>query len=141
MVLMTQFTSHAVLLALALAGCAGSQKSQPSEPAPSAAASLVGTFHRADERGTVMRFAPDGTCSVASSMEELAEPSHRCTWTLDGSRLTFTNTQGSCAETESTRVGVYDVVVRAQDVSFKKVTDTCERRMSIDGETWQRLAN
>jgi hypothetical protein len=126
---------QSIVLILAVAGCAGSAKSQTSSAAPS----LVGTFHRADERGTVMRFAPDGTCSVAGSVEGLSDPSHRCTWKLEGARLTFTNTQGSCAETESTRVGVYDVVVRDHDISFKKVADTCDRRMSIDGETWERL--
>jgi hypothetical protein len=123
-----------------LGACGG--KSTPTQTAassPAPQATLVGTFHRADERATAMRFAADGTCAVAQSAAELSAATTLCTWKLDGSRLTFTNSQGSCAETDATRVGVYDIVVAAHGVTFKMVNDTCERRMSIDGETWERL--
>ena len=134
-----------LVIGLAVAGCGGTAKPAPSTPAPTATSSatpssLVGDFAiQNDGHTAVLRFAADGTCAVAKSVEGLATPSHRCTWTLDGSRLTFNNTEGSCAEKEETKIGVFDVIVTAQDVSFKKVSDSCERRMAIDGETWTRI--
>jgi hypothetical protein len=127
-----------VLISCALAvGCGGSAKPPASSPEPAA---LAGDYQfRAGDDAVVLRFVPDGTCAVARSIEGLANPSHRCTWRLDGNRLTFTNTTGTCAESEATRVGVYDVVIGAQTVAFTRVSDTCERRMTIDGQTWTRI--
>lgn len=136
-----------LVIGVALAGCGGAAKPTPAAAAPEAPtaatpASLVGDFAIQNEGHTaVLRFSADGTCAVATSVEGLATPSHRCTWTLDGDRLTFNNTEGTCAEKEETKIGVFDVVVTARDVSFKMVSDSCERRMAIDGETWTRITN
>jgi hypothetical protein len=130
---------HLLIVCALGAGCGGSAKPPP--PSPAASTPLAGDFEfRSEDGAVVLRFVDDGTCAVATSVEGLANPLHRCTWRLDGNRLTFTNTTGTCAESEGTRVGVYDVVVRAQDVSFTRVSDTCERRMTIDGQTWTRIA-
>lgn len=87
----------------------------------------------------MLRFSGDGTCAVGGTVAQLATPSHRCTWTLEGSRLTFTNTAGMCADAETTRVGAYDIVVSDASVSFKMIDDRCAPRMSIDGQMWLRL--
>lgn len=131
----------AVLFALACSSCGGAPKPSPPSPEPTPVVhSLVGDFERQDpEAATVIRFSQDGTCAVGATVADLVTPSHRCTWTLDGKRLTFTNVAGICADAEATRIGAFDIEVTEATVSFKMIDDKCARRMSIDGQTWLRL--
>jgi hypothetical protein len=133
----------AVVVAIVCGACGGSPKqTPPGPPQPGAPEQgpLVGDFtHAFPEGPVVLRFSTDGTCAVAGTVEGLATPGHRCTWTLEGKRLVFTNTEGNCATAEPTRIGSYDIEVTEASVSFKKIADTCANRMAIDGQTWDRI--
>jgi hypothetical protein len=128
------------LLTMIAFGCGGSKPAPATTTEPTAAtATIVGDFTRQDpEHPTVLRFAEDGSCLVSSDIASVATPSHRCTWKLDGTRLTFTNTEGTCAEPAANVVGVYEVVLTPTQVTFKVVEDKCDSRLSIDGQTWIR---
>jgi hypothetical protein len=131
--------SLAFLTVIALAGCGGASTPSTTTTTPPASPGMAGDFTRQDpEHPTVLRFASDGTCLVGSNAAALEKPSHRCTWKLDGKRLTFTNAEGMCADPEPMRVGVYEVELTEASVTFKLVDDRCESRMSIDGQTWLR---
>jgi hypothetical protein len=47
--------------------------------------------------------------------------------------------QGMCAERAGDQTGVYTVVISKIGIHFTKVEDSCERRSSIDGQTWWRI--
>ncbi len=126
--------NRALLLSFFLVGaCATSKASQSSGEA------LVGDWVAPAEHGVFMRFTADGKVFVALSREQLATAKTTGTWKMEQSHLTFENLTGSCSEGEAERVGRYEVQLAADTVHFTKVNDACDRRNSIDGETWARV--
>lgn len=123
-----------------LAACSsGPQALPPKPPNPEL---IVGAYERHRPQGeTAIRFRADGSVRLAKNRAELdGEPALATgRWRLDGARLTLTYDQGLCAERASDRTGVYDVVISKVGIRFTKVEDSCERRASLDGQTWWRI--
>ena len=88
-----------------------------------------------------MRFTSDGKVAIALSIQGLDAAKTTGTWNLEGARLTFVNLTGSCAAPASDKVGIYEIALQAEAVEFHKVSDSCERRLTIDGEKWVRVAS
>lgn len=88
-----------------------------------------------------MRFTADGKVAVALSVKGLDGANTTGTWSLEGPRLTFVNLTGSCTTPASDKVGVYEIALQPEAVEFHKVSDSCERRLTIDGEKWVRVAS
>ena len=128
------------LLCLIVAAC-GSDKPSALPPKPPNTELIVGEFERRPPVGTTaIRFRADGSVAVAHDKTELdSKPAAQGSWTLDGDKLTFTNERGLCADAPGTRVGVYQVVISKVGIHFKKLEDRCDRRSTIDGQTWWRI--
>jgi hypothetical protein len=98
---------------------------------------LVGEWNRT--YGTTLRFTSDGKCAVAHTWELLGQPTARCTWTLEGDRLTITNHEGLCSDRPEDRAGTYAITVKEPTLRFRVLKDHCPRRVTIDGQTWFRV--
>lgn len=108
-------------------------------PVEVTAAALVGTWLEPPFYRAAMRFDGDGTARVAASVAGLdSAPFAVATWTLDGVRLTFVNSDGVCAGDPAKETGVYDLAMTREDVTFTRVADDCSERNVIDGEVWIR---
>jgi hypothetical protein len=118
-------------------------KPEPMPPKRPNTELIVGEFERHPPEGTTaMRFMSDGTFVLAKDKSQLdAKPAAATgTYKLDGDTLTFTNEQGTCADAENTKVGTYKVVISKIGIHFTKVgDDLCERRATIDNQTWYRI--
>ena len=115
---------------------------QPQPPKRPNTELIVGDFERHPPDGvTAMRFEGDGTFRLAKTKAELEHTPYAAqgTYKLDGDQLTFTNEQGACTDKPADKVGTYKVVLGKVGIRFAKVTDSCERRRSIDGQTWWRV--
>lgn len=113
--------------------------SQDTAPDLTAEELLLGIW---SQPGTIamMRFNPDGTVQVALGLAKLDEdPLGAGTWTLEGSILTFTNTQGVCSQELNLQVGIYDIEVSETSLLLEMVDDACPERNVIDGQTWSRV--
>ncbi len=135
------FVPLAVLLGCGDTPAAPDAASSPDAwSAPDAPATLVGDWAQPAPFVAVLRFDADGTQRVASTRAELGSaPFATGTWELSGRRLTFTNTVGACSDSPANQVGVYDVDVSANELTFTLVEDVCPMRNVIAGETWTRL--
>jgi hypothetical protein len=125
-------------LLIVLAACAA-----PERPMAKAANTelIAGEFERHPPDGeTAVLFSKDGTFRLAKNrMQFDVEPAIATgTYALDGDKLTFTHQQGTCTG-KGEAVGVYKVGISKIGIHFTKVTDTCERRGSLDGQTWWRI--
>jgi hypothetical protein len=133
---------RAFFIVAVLAG-ACSSKPPPAPPKAPNNELIVGDFERRPPDGTTaMRFLADGTFVLAKDKSQLdaKPPAGSGTYTLDGDKLTFTNESGSCTDSENEKVGTYQVVLSKVGIRFAKVgDDACERRASIDGQTWWRV--
>jgi hypothetical protein len=122
-----------------IAACAEPQAVPPKRPNTEL---IVGEYERHPPQGeTAVRFRADGSVRLARNKSQLdAEPALATgSWKLDGARLTMTYDQGICAEAPGARTGVYTVVISRIGIHFTKVEDGCERRSTIDGQTWWRI--
>lgn len=103
---------------------------------------LVGDFTRRGGDGeAAIRFAEDGSYRVVKNKTMLDQepPLGTGTWKIDGDQLTLSAQRGMCAEGAQGRDATYRVVVSKVGIRFEKITDDCERRATMDGQTWWRL--
>ncbi|HEV7558005.1 MAG TPA: hypothetical protein VGO00_21205 [Kofleriaceae bacterium] len=101
---------------------------------------IVGDFERKPPEGTnAIRFDANGEVRVAKDRSKLdSEPTEASgAWTIDNDQLTLTYLKGMCSE--GPKVGVYKVVISSVGIRFTKVSDSCERRSRMDGQTWWRI--
>ena len=99
---------------------------------------IVGSFERHPPDGTtIARFQGDGTVTVAHDKADLDRKNLAVgQYKLDGDTLTLTYTQGEMCKPGE--VGEYKVVLSKIGIRFAKVSDPCDRRAKIDGQTWFR---
>ena len=99
---------------------------------------IVGSFERHPPDGTtIARFQGDGTVTVAHDKADLDRKNLAVgQYKLDGDSLTLTYTQGEMCKPNE--VGTYKVVLSKIGIRFAKVSDPCDRRAKIDGQTWFR---
>jgi hypothetical protein len=103
---------------------------------------IVGEYERHPPDGeTAVRFRADGSVRLAKSRAQLdAEPPLASgTWKLEGGHLTVTYDKGLCNDRPGEQTGSYNVVISRIGIHFTKGEDSCERRSSIDGQTWWRI--
>jgi hypothetical protein len=135
--------SIAACLGLAFLGACGGGPSRGVVPLkPPNDELILGEYERHPPDGTTaMRFRADGSVRLAKTKDLLdtAPPLAVGTWKVEGKQLTLTYDRGQCTEAPDDKSGVYDVVVSKVGIRFAKVSDTCERRAAIDGQTWWRL--
>jgi hypothetical protein len=133
---------RALLMVAELAGACSEKPAARPPKAPNNEL-IVGEFERRPPDGhTALRFLADGTFVLAKDRSQLdVKPAPATgTYTLDGDKLTFTNEQGLCADSEDAKVGTYQVVLSKIGIRYTKVgDDACERRATIDGQTWWRI--
>ena len=103
---------------------------------------ILGEYERHPPEGTTaIRFRADGSVKVAKTKAELdgSSPIATGTWKTDGNKLTLTYEQGACTESEAEKAGTYEVVISKVGIHFKKLDDACQRRSTIDGQTFWRV--
>ncbi|HEU0031058.1 MAG TPA: hypothetical protein VFQ53_10535 [Kofleriaceae bacterium] len=128
------------LACVLIASCSGGPQAVP--PKRPNNELIVGDFARKPPDGeTAVRFGSDGSFFTAKTKGELEHTPHLAegTYKLDGDQLTFSNARGQCTESEGDKVGTYKVVVSRVGIRFSKVTDSCEARSRLDGQTWWRI--
>ena len=130
-----------VLIAIMLAAC--SDKPAPQPPKRPNNELIVGSFERHPPDGTqVLAFRGDGSFELfhdraAQDKGDAAASGH---FTVENDQLTFTNEKGLCADAENTKSATYKVVISKVGIHFTKAgDDPCDRRASIDGQTWHRF--
>jgi hypothetical protein len=127
-------------LVLCLAACSEPRRAGP--PKRPNTELIVGEYERHKPDGeTAIRFRGDGSVRLAKLRAQLdtEPPLATGTWKLDASRLTVTYDKGMCTERAGDQTGVYTVVISKVGIHFTKVEDHCDRRSSIDGQTWWRI--
>ena len=130
-------------LALAAAACGSSPPHAPLKKPNDEL--IVGDFTRRGGDGkAAIRFARDGSYRLVKDKDsfEQASPLGDGTWKMSGDQLTLSAASGQCAEAADggdARDATYKVVVSKVGVRFEKVTDGCERRATMDGQTWWRI--
>ncbi|HET7499974.1 MAG TPA: hypothetical protein VFK02_03200 [Kofleriaceae bacterium] len=103
---------------------------------------IIGEYERHKPDGeTAIRFRADGSVRLAKTraLLDTEPPLATGTWKLDGGKLTVTYDKGLCTERSGDQAGTYNVVISKIGIHFSKVEDSCERRSSIDGQTWWRI--
>jgi hypothetical protein len=128
------------LLGFVLLAC--SSKPDPIPPKRPNNELILGEFERRPPVGEqAIRFEPDGNFRVAKNKSELDRTPHLAdgTYKLDGDQLTFSDTKGQCMENAGDNEGTYTVTISKIGIRFVKVTDSCEPRSKLDGQTWWRV--
>lgn len=103
---------------------------------------VVGDFTRRGGDGeAAIRFLADGTYRVVKNkaMFDQEPPLGTGTWKVDGDQLALSAQKGMCTEGGGERDATYRVVISKIGIRFEKVSDGCERRATMDGQTWWRL--
>jgi hypothetical protein len=130
----------ALALVLALGACGPSHPPVPLKKPNDEL--IVGDFTRRGGDGkAAIRFARDGSYRLVKDKDsfEQASPLGDGTWKMSGDQLTLSAQHGICTEGDGAREATYKVVISKVGVRFEKVTDDCERRATMDGQTWWRL--
>ena len=102
---------------------------------------IVGAYERHPPDGTTaIRFRGDGSLRVAKTKAELDTdpPFASGTWKIDDGKLTLVYDTGACTENEADKTGVYNVVISKRGLHLTKVSDSCDQRGKLDGETLWR---
>jgi hypothetical protein len=126
--------------ALALGACASEPHAVP--PKRPNNELIIGEYERHKPDGeAALRFRGDGSVRLAKTraLLDTEPPLATGSWKLDGNRLTVTYDKGVCSEHAGDQAGVYTVVISKIGIHFTKAEDHCERRSSIDGQTWWRI--
>ena len=129
-----------LVTAVQLTACASQPQAVPLKPPNTEL--IVGEYERHPPAGqTAVRFRGDGSVRLAKTraLLDTEPPLAIGTWKVDGTRLTLTYEQGACTDQPEERTGVYNVVISKVGIRFAKVEDSCERRSTIDGQTWWRV--
>lgn len=133
--------SLSLALSLSLAGCGPSHPRPPLKKPNDVL--IVGDFTRRGGDGkAAIRFARDGSYRLVKDKDSFAQdpPLGDGTWKISGAELTLSAQHGLCAdEGGDARDATYKVVISKVGVRFEKVSDGCERRAAMDGQTWWRL--
>jgi len=133
----------ALALVLAAAACGSSPSHAPLKKPNDEL--IVGDFTRRGGDGkAAIRFARDGSYRMVKDKDsfDATPPLGEGTWKINGDQLTLSAGSGQCAEAVDggdARDATYKVVVSKVGVRFEKVTDGCERRATMDGQTWWRI--
>jgi hypothetical protein len=126
--------------AACLAACSSSPHAVP--PKRPNTELIGGEYERHKPDGeTAIRFRGDGSVRLAKTraLLDTEPPLATGTWKLEAAKLTLTYDKGICSVTGGDQGGVYNVVISRVGIHFTKVQDGCERRSSIDGQTWWRI--
>jgi hypothetical protein len=99
---------------------------------------IIGEFERHPPEGTTAaRFRGDSSVTIAHNRSELdTKPLATGSFQLDKDQLTLTYTDGTMCK--NTGPGVYKIVLSKIGIRFTKVSDSCDQRAKIDGQTWFR---
>ncbi len=127
-----------LLIAIVLGACGGSEH-QAVPPKKPNNELIVGEFERHPPDGTTAaRFRADGSVTIAHSKNELdTKPLATGTYQIDKDQLTLSYTGGEMCKGGGP--GTYKVVVSKIGIRFAKVSDDCEQRSKLDGQTWFRV--
>jgi hypothetical protein len=128
------------LCLICIAACGPSHPRAPVKPPNDIL--LLGDYHRRGGDGeAAIRFERSGTYRFVKNKDMLDKdpPLGSGTWKINGDQLTLSAQQGMCTENAEEREATYKVVVSKVGIRCEKVTDSCERRATMDGQTWWRL--
>ncbi|HUJ62708.1 MAG TPA: hypothetical protein VLX92_29600 [Kofleriaceae bacterium] len=119
-----------------LAACGGPR--QPATKRPNSEL-IVGEFERHPPDGTTAaRFGADGSVIIAHTRAELDSKTLATgTYALDKDRLTLDYSSGEMCKGQGP--GVYRVVISRIGIRFTRVSDRCDQRSKLDGQTWFRV--
>ena len=129
-----------LLLACSILGC-GAPRPAPILKKPNDEL-IVGDFARRGSDGeTAIRFTGDHAYRVVKNrtMFEREPPLGTGTWKLDGDQLVLAAQKGMCTDGNAEREATYQVVISKIGIRFTKVGDDCQRRATMDGQTWWRI--
>jgi hypothetical protein len=132
--------SLAFACAVVLAACGPSTTSVPIKKPNNEL--LIGDFTRRGADGeNAIRFNEDGTYRVVKNKSVFdQEPALGSgTWKIDGDQLTLTAQRGMCKDENPAPEATYKVVISKIGIRFEKVSDTCQQRATMDGQTWWRI--
>jgi len=135
-----RFSIAPCALCLACAACGPSHPRAPVKPPNDIL--LLGDYTRRGADGeTAIRFERDGTYRVVKnkSMLDKDPPLGNGSWKISGDQLTLSAQKGMCTESNEERDATYKVVVSKVGIRWEKVNDGCERRSTMDGQTWWRV--
>jgi hypothetical protein len=130
-----------VMASVVVGGCGSSPHAMGPAKRPNTEL-IVGEYERHPPDGeTAIRFRGDGSVRVAKTraLLDTEPPLASGEWKLDGARLTITYDKGQCNDQPGDQTGVYTVVISKVGIHFTKVEDHCERRSTVDGQTWWRI--
>jgi hypothetical protein len=127
-----------LLVAIAMSACSGGSDRHGMPPKRPNNELILGEFARRPPDGTTAaRFRADGSVVVAHNRNELdTKPLATGTFTLEKDQLTLTYTGGEMCKGGGP--GVYKIVLSKIGMRFTKVSDDCDQRSKLDGQTWFR---
>jgi hypothetical protein len=127
-----------LLIPIVLSSCGGSDHKYVPPKKPNNEL-ILGEFARKPPDGTTAaRFRADGSVTIAHEESQLdTKPLATGTYTLEKDQLTLTYTGGDMCKGGG--AGVYKVVLSKIGIRFTKVSDDCEQRAKLDGQTWFRV--
>ncbi len=125
-------------IAIVVSACGGSEHKYVPPKKPNNEL-ILGEFARRPPDGTTAaRFRADGSVTIAHEQNQLdTKPLATGTFALDKDQLTLTYTSGDMCKGGG--AGVYKVVLSKIGIRFAKVSDDCEQRAKLDGQTWFRV--
>jgi hypothetical protein len=129
-----------LLLSLLTTACGGGSDHAAMPPKKPNDELILGEFARRPPDGTTAaRFRADGSITVAHDKASLdTKPLATGTFVLDKDQLTLTYTGGDICKGNNDP-GVYKIVLSKIGIRFTKVSDTCDDRAKLDGQTWFRV--
>jgi hypothetical protein len=127
-----------LLISIVVAACGGSDRPSTIPKKPNNEL-IIGEFARRPPEGTTAaRFRGDGSVTIAHDQGQLdTKPLATGTFQLDKDQLTLSYTGGEMCK--GSGPGVYKVVLSKIGIRFTKVSDDCEQRAKLDGQTWFRV--
>ena len=128
-----------LLVAFVMSACGGGSDRHAMPPKRPNNELILGEFARRPPDGTTAaRFRADGSITVAHTRNELdTKPLATGTFQLEKDQLTLTYTGGEMCKGGGP--GVYKIVLSKIGIRFTKVSDDCDQRSKLDGQTWFRV--
>jgi hypothetical protein len=127
-----------LLIAIVVAACGGSDHPSMIPKKPNNEL-IIGEFARRPPDGTTAaRFRADGSITIAHEQSQLdTKPLATGQFQLEKDQLTLSYTGGEMCKGGGP--GVYKVVLSKIGIRFTKVSDDCDQRSKLDGQTWFRV--